>query len=102
MVLKGGRWRLLLCPPLAGACHRPHFSGEHMTDISASADKKPIARVSVRRVLGWLHLWTGIIFCIPFVALGISGSILMIGHDMPAPVADLSPGSKPIVEIIAA
>jgi uncharacterized iron-regulated membrane protein len=59
-----------------------------MTEISpalaTAPAKKLFANFSLRRFLGWLHLWTGIIFCIPFVLLGISGSVLMIGHDLPA------------------
>lgn len=78
-----------------------------MTDISASnrsPAKKMFAGFSVRRVLAWLHLWTGVIFCIPFVALGISGSVLMIGHDLPERfTADSAAGSyKSVAEIVTA
>jgi uncharacterized iron-regulated membrane protein len=78
-----------------------------MTDVSAPsapATKKLFANVSLRRFLGWLHLWTGIIFCIPFVLLGVSGSALMIGHDLPSKF-EANPAAaqfKPTAEIIAA
>ncbi len=39
---------------------------------------------SLRRILGWLHLWIGLIFCIPFAILGVTGSILVYDE----PLAD--------------
>ena len=38
---------------------------------------------AVRRFLGFVHLWVGLICGLPFIALGISGSMLMLGHDLP-------------------
>lgn len=77
-----------------------------MTDTTAPAApaKKLFAGFSLRRFLGWLHLWTGIIFCIPFALLGLSGSALMLGHDLPNDFAENAAAStyKPIAEIIAA
>jgi len=81
-----------------------------MTDISArSPDETASAKYlftnfSWRRFLGFLHLWTGIIFCIPFVLIGISGSVLMIGHELPNRfVPNAATGTyKPAAEIIAA
>ncbi|MBY0509142.1 MAG: PepSY domain-containing protein [Rhodospirillaceae bacterium] len=83
-----------------------------MTEISEpapeatkrAAAKKLFAHFSLRRFLGWLHLWTGIIFCIPFVLLGISGSVLMMGHNLPARF-EANPAAeqfKSAAEIIAA
>jgi uncharacterized iron-regulated membrane protein len=84
-----------------------------MTDISApspneaaqsTSSKRLSANFSWRRFLGFLHLWTGIIFCIPFVLIGISGSVLMIGHELPNRfVPNSASGTyKSAAEIIAA
>ena len=78
-----------------------------MTDASAPSApsaQKLSAGFSVRRVLAWLHLWTGIILCIPFVALGISGSVLMVGHELPSKLTENSAAGsyKPVTDIIAA
>lgn len=78
-----------------------------MTDIPAASDAVP-AKIgtgfSLRRFLGWLHLWTGIIFCIPLVALGVSGSILMIEHETPNRFVEdrASATYKPVAAIIEA
>jgi len=77
-----------------------------MTDVTTSAapGRKILRNVSVRWLLGQIHLWTGIIFCIPFVLLGVSGSVLMIEHDTPNRfVADPAAGTyKSVNEIIEA
>jgi uncharacterized iron-regulated membrane protein len=42
----------------------------------------------IRRVLGFVHLWMGIILTLPFVVLGITGSLLVYGHDIEHLFAD--------------
>ena len=78
-----------------------------MTDVSAPsapATRKLSAGFSLRRFLAWLHLWVGIIFCIPFIALGVSGSVLMVGHELPAKFTENgAAGSyKSVAEIVEA
>ncbi len=77
-----------------------------MTDIPAPTDttaKPATAGFSIKRFLGFLHLWVGIIFCIPFVILGISGSWLMIDH-LPEQFAEdpRAAAFRPVSEIITA
>lgn len=77
-----------------------------MTDIPAPSDtaaKTATTSFSWRRFFGVLHLWVGIIFCIPFVILGISGSWLMIDH-LPEQFAEDPRAAqfKPVSDIIAA
>src|SRR5687768_5266370 len=38
---------------------------------------------SFRRSLQTIHLWAGLILSIPFIAIGISGSILVLQPEMP-------------------
>lgn len=62
---------------------------------------------SIRRILGWLHLWVGMILCVPLVMLGVTGSVLVFQHELAEWVEPslhrASPGeARPIVEIIAA
>ena len=45
--------------------------------------KSAISGAAIRRFLGFVHLWVGLICGLPFIALGISGSVLMLGHDLP-------------------
>ncbi|MBL8628831.1 MAG: PepSY domain-containing protein [Rhodospirillaceae bacterium] len=65
----------------------------------------PARRTSIKHVLAFIHLWVGIIFALPFIALGLTGSILMLNHDIPplfgetqAPTAI----TKPVGDILAA
>lgn len=39
--------------------------------------------LSVREMLATVHLWLGVVFSLPFIAIGLSGSVLMLGHDIP-------------------
>lgn len=78
-----------------------------MSDILKADDIVTPARstFSVRHWLATIHLWLGVIFALPFIALGLSGSILMIDHEIPSlSGAQSTPPAitKPIAEIIAA
>jgi uncharacterized iron-regulated membrane protein len=77
-----------------------------MTDIPAPeavATAKPARSFSALKFLSWLHLWVGVIFSIPFIILGITGSVLMIDH-LPTQFAEDPRAAefKPVAEIIAA
>jgi uncharacterized iron-regulated membrane protein len=62
----------------------------------------------IRRIVGQIHLWAGLILCIPFVVLGLTGSILVFEDDLNqvfGPVAGhLAAGgaARPASDIIAA
>ena len=53
--------------------------------------KGAFSGAAVKRFLAFVHLWVGLICGIPFIALGISGSVLMIGH--PLPITGMSHGN---------
>jgi uncharacterized iron-regulated membrane protein len=42
---------------------------------------------SWRRTLHWLHLWLGVLLCIPLVMLGLTGAILVFDHEIDALIA---------------
>jgi uncharacterized iron-regulated membrane protein len=55
--------------------------GYLMTEItSGTRSRSFFANVSIKKTLAFIHLWVGIIFAIPFVLLGLSGSYLMLDH----------------------
>ncbi len=58
----------------------------------------------MRRLLFQIHLWSGLILCIPLVVLGVTGSILVCEHEWnPPPHYELAQGEpRPIAEIVAA
>lgn len=64
--------------------------------------------MTIRKVLQQIHLWIGVVFCIPFVLLGITGSILVFEHELndlfvaPAVHATATGTPKPFSEIVAA
>lgn len=57
------------------------------------ADRSPRTPWTLRRVLFQLHLWTGLIFCLPFVILGISGTILTYDEEL-ADLAGVTPHAR--------
>lgn len=44
--------------------------------------EKPKSRKGVRYWLQQIHLWTGLILCLPLVMMGITGSVLVYAHDI--------------------
>jgi uncharacterized iron-regulated membrane protein len=49
----------------------------------------------MRRLVGQIHLWTGLLCCVPFVLIGLTGSILVFEDELRAafaPVAQAQPG----------
>ena len=55
-------------------------------DIDISNLAYPVGRIPWRRfraVLMTVHLWAGLILAIPFILLGISGSILVLQPEAP-------------------
>src|SRR3546814_13801102 len=69
---------------------------------------KPRPRRTLRYWLLQIHLWTGLILCLPLVLLGITGSLLVYGHDLvslfggTAPQASASGEWHPPGAIVAA
>jgi uncharacterized iron-regulated membrane protein len=58
-----------------------------MTDIaSPAAPARKASTLTLRKVLGTLHLWVGVTFSIPFAALGLTGSLWMLVRDLPAAI----------------
>jgi uncharacterized iron-regulated membrane protein len=52
-----------------------------MTEIISGTQVRPkSATFPIKKILSTIHLWIGIIFSIPFVLLGLSGSVQMIHH----------------------
>lgn len=45
---------------------------------------KPRPRRPLRYWLQQIHLWVGLVLCVPLVLLGITGSLLVYGHDIDA------------------
>lgn len=72
-----------------------------MTDIANDVPRPRRKSISVRKILGWLHLWMGVIFSIPFAAVGLSGSLWMLVRDIPAPIEAPAPAQHTIADIIA-
>jgi uncharacterized iron-regulated membrane protein len=63
---------------------------------------------SLRELLHTVHLWIGVILCVPLFLLGVTGSILVFEHDIddwldPLPPASAVTGPvQPVSEIVAA
>jgi len=36
----------------------------------------------IRRIIGQIHLWTGVVLCMPFVLIGLTGSILVFEDEL--------------------
>ena len=47
----------------------------------------------MRRLLGQIHLWSGLILCLPLVLIGLTGSILVFQEEIEALTATISPAS---------
>ncbi len=45
----------------------------------------------MRRIVAQLHLWVGLLLCLPFVMLGLTGSILVFEHELEALFAPQRP-----------
>jgi uncharacterized iron-regulated membrane protein len=60
----------------------------------------------MRRLIGQIHLWTGVLLCVPLVLIGLTGSILVFEDELRAAFAPAAPGQQgiphPAGEIIAA
>ena len=55
--------------------------------------KRAITGASVKRVLAFVHLWLGLICGIPFVVLGVSGSLWMLARDLPVSTTAMIQGN---------
>lgn len=63
--------------------------------------------VPVRRILFWVHIWVGLIFCLPFALLGLTGSVLVYEQPInnffaPVPRATAVGTMQPLQAIIDA
>jgi uncharacterized iron-regulated membrane protein len=62
---------------------------------------------SLRRLLGTVHLWVGLILCLPLAVIGVTGSILVFEPELDA-LFGQEPGrasagpARPVAEIVAA
>lgn len=73
-----------------------------MTDITSGAQPRAVKmNFSIKKLLATIHLWVGIIFSIPFVLLGLSGSVLMIDHP-PERFDAASAPQRPIGDMVEA
>jgi uncharacterized iron-regulated membrane protein len=60
----------------------------------------------IRRIIAQLHLWIGLVLCLPLVMLGLTGSILVFEHELEAVFAPQRPAAphgepRTIGEILA-
>jgi uncharacterized iron-regulated membrane protein len=72
-----------------------------------SAPAHPASAPSVRRILGLVHLWIGLILCPPLAIIGLTGSVLVFEHELddlfgPEPQRASTGPARPIAEIVAA
>lgn len=73
-----------------------------MTDVTSGTQPRSMkVNFSIKKVLATIHLWIGVTFSIPFVLLGLSGSVQMI-HHLPERFDPASAPQRPIAEIIDA
>lgn len=73
-----------------------------MTDVMNAIPARQTGTISVRKVLGTIHLWVGVIFSLPFAAIGLTGSLWMLVRDMPAPITSPAGPGHSVAEYIAA
>ncbi len=73
-----------------------------MTDIANAIPARKASTISIRKVLGTIHLWVGVIFSLPFAAIGLTGSLWMIVRDTPAPIVAAAGPAHSIAEYIDA
>ena len=72
-----------------------------MTEITSGTQPRSLSTsISIKKVLSTIHLWIGFTFSIPFVLLGLSGSVQMI-HHLPERFDPASAPERPINQIIA-
>jgi uncharacterized iron-regulated membrane protein len=60
---------------------------------------------AIRTALQTVHLWAGLILSIPFIVIGITGSLLVLAPDVPrleAPVAPAAGPPQPLARVIGA
>jgi uncharacterized iron-regulated membrane protein len=72
-----------------------------------SAPARAASVPSVRRILGLIHLWIGLILCLPLAIIGLTGSVLVFEHELedlfgPEPQRASDGPSRPIAEIVEA
>src|SRR5690349_11473038 len=73
-----------------------------MSDIVNAIPARKTSSISLRKVLGTIHLWVGVIFSIPFAAIGLTGSLWMLVRDIPAPITASAAPAHSIAEYIEA
>lgn len=74
-----------------------------MTDITTPAmPARKASTLTLRKVLGTIHLWVGVTFSIPFAAIGLTGSLWMLVRDLPAAIAPSTAPAHSVAEYIAA
>ncbi len=74
-----------------------------MTDItSPTIPARKSSTLTLRKVLGTIHLWVGVIFSIPFAAIGLTGSLWMLVRDLPAEIQPYTGPAHSIAEYVDA
>jgi uncharacterized iron-regulated membrane protein len=74
-----------------------------MTDTTSEfLPLRQARKLSLRKVLGLVHLWIGAIFSIPFAAIGLSGSLWMLAAERPAVIEPAAGPAHTIHDYISA
>ena len=73
-----------------------------MTDAVNAIPARQASSISIRKVLGTIHLWVGVIFSIPFAAIGLTGSLWMLVRETPAPIVAAAGPEHSIAEYVEA
>lgn len=74
---------------------------------SAPTSATMAGKASLRRVIGLIHLWLGLILCLPLVLIGLTGSLLVFDDEIGAvlgttPLAATSGERQPIAAMLTA
>ena len=73
-----------------------------MTDVMNAIPARQASSIGLRKVLGTIHLWVGVIFSIPFAAIGLTGSLWMLVRETPAPIVAAAGPGHSIAEYVEA
>src|SRR5215813_1267455 len=83
------------------------LSSEQATGVIATAPVRVAARRprAFRRTLQTIHLWVGLILCLPIIAIGLSGSALLVQRQIQLyslPAASATGIYQPLARMIEA
>jgi uncharacterized iron-regulated membrane protein len=91
----------------ATAQAQPRVTEPSSLPAGAAMPSSASDRPSLRRVLATVHLWIGLVLCVPLALIGLTGSILVFEHELedlfgPEPYRGSTGPARPIAEIVAA